>query len=84
MRHVIFEKHVTQILQKQVVGPAEPELLMLRITQVLNRKSRLREFISLCQAIEDRLDPQSKWHELTVSSLKGTIDRSIAPAIQMH
>ena len=69
MRHVIFEKHVTPILQKQEVGPAEPELLMLRITQVLNRKSRLREFISLCQATEDRLDPQSKWHELTVSSI---------------
>jgi transposase InsO family protein len=61
--------HVIQILQKQEVGLAEPELLMLRITQVLRRKRRLREFISLCQAIEDRLDPQSKWHELTVSSI---------------
>ncbi len=69
MGHVILENPVTQISQKQEVGLAETELSMLRITQVLSRKRRLRDFISLCQAIEDRLDSQSEWHELTVSSI---------------
>ena len=60
---------VIQILQKQEVGLAEPELFMLRTIWGFYHKTRLIEFISLCQAIEDRLDPQSKWHELTVSSI---------------
>ncbi|MHA1942758.1 MAG: DDE-type integrase/transposase/recombinase [Candidatus Hodarchaeales archaeon] len=42
---------------------------MSKLKQVLDQHYKLREFISLCQAIEDRLDPLSKFHNWTVNQL---------------
>ena len=42
-------RRVTQILHNEEVGPAEVELLMSKLKQVLVKKSQVRAFISLVQ-----------------------------------
>ena len=64
-----LDSYIIRILQNEEVGPAKFELQMSKLTQVLDRHYKLREFISLCQAIEDRVDPQSKFHKCTVNQL---------------
>lgn len=62
-------RHVTQILHNEEVGPAEVELLMSKLKQILDKKMKVRAFISLVQTIEDRSDPQSKYHDKTVDQI---------------
>ena len=62
-------RHVTQILHNEEVGPAEVELLMLKLKQVLYKKEKVRAFISLVQTIEDRSDPQSKYNDKTIDQI---------------
>ncbi len=62
-------RHVTQILHNEEVGPEEVELLMSKLKQVLVKKAQMRAFISLVQTIEDRSDPQSKYHDKTIDKI---------------
>ena len=62
-------RHVTQILHNEEVGPAEVELLMSKLKQILDKKMKVRAFISLVQTIEDRADPRSKYHDKTVDQI---------------
>ncbi|MHA2251740.1 MAG: DDE-type integrase/transposase/recombinase [Candidatus Kariarchaeaceae archaeon] len=61
--------HVTLILHNEEVGPAEVELLMSKLKQVLVKKAQVRAFISLVQTIEDRSDPQSKYYDKTIDQI---------------
>ncbi|OLS24137.1 MAG: hypothetical protein HeimC2_21920 [Candidatus Heimdallarchaeota archaeon LC_2] len=62
-------RHVTQILHNEEVGPAEVELLMSKLKQVLDKKMKVRAFISLVQTIEDRSDPRSKHHDKSIDQI---------------
>ena len=62
-------RHVTQILHNEEVGPAEIVLLMYKLKQVLDKKMKVRAFISLVQSIEERSDPRSKYHDKTIDQI---------------
>ncbi|OLS26125.1 MAG: hypothetical protein HeimC2_16150 [Candidatus Heimdallarchaeota archaeon LC_2] len=71
-------RHVTQILHNEEVGPAEVELLMSKLKQVLVKKMKVRAFISLAQTIEDSSDPRSKYHDKTVDKILESFEVSKA------
>ncbi|OLS21748.1 MAG: hypothetical protein HeimC2_32520 [Candidatus Heimdallarchaeota archaeon LC_2] len=59
-------RHDIQIIHNEEEGPVDFEMLMSKIEQVLVKHNEVRAFISLCQNIEDRSDPQSKYHDKTI------------------
>ena len=68
-------------LQKSKEKEGEPELVnlfMKKLNQVLIQKFQVREFICLYQAIEDRLDPRSKWSKITVEAI--CVEFEVAPS----
>ena len=62
-------RDVTLILHNEEVGPAEVDLLMTKLQQVLVKKAQVGVLISLFHTIEDRLDPQSKYLGQTVNQI---------------
>ena len=69
MRHMSIARHDIQIIQNEEEGPVDFEFLKSKIEQVLVKHNQVRAFISLCQNIEDRGDPRSKYHDKTIDQV---------------
>ncbi|OLS20286.1 MAG: hypothetical protein HeimC2_37840 [Candidatus Heimdallarchaeota archaeon LC_2] len=62
-------RHDIPIIQNEEEGPVDFEFLKSKIEQVLVKHNQVRTFISLCQNIEDRADPRSKYHDKTIDQV---------------